>query len=141
MVLDDGPTQVGIESTVLSLSDGPNAVLLRPGMITQTAIETVIGPIQLAGGVLNGAHPSPGLHPKHYSPKTPLLLLGDSEAAPRGNGTVLEMPPEPGAYAHSLYARLHEADSRHLDWIALRRPPATPEWAGILDRLERASHR
>ena len=46
MVLDGGRTTVGIESTVLSLA-GPDAVLLRPGMVTQQEIEAVIGPVQV----------------------------------------------------------------------------------------------
>lgn len=139
LVLDGGPTQLGIESTVLALN-GDVAVLLRPGMISQTEIEDVIGPVQTVGDGRDGAHPSPGLHRKHYSPKTRLLLLSEHESMPGGNGMLLQMPEDPGAYAKMLYARLHDLDARHLDWIAIRRPPTSPEWAGILDRLERASN-
>src|ERR1700678_1521193 len=70
MVLDGGPSSVGIESTVLSLS-GAHALLLRPGMISRQEIEAVIGPVQILGPVSEGAHASPGLHPRHYCPKTP----------------------------------------------------------------------
>src|SRR5271165_6982028 len=68
MVLDGGRTTVGIESTVLSIA-GSGATLLRPGMVTQQEIEAVIGPIEALGPVANGAHASPGLHRRHYSPK------------------------------------------------------------------------
>src|SRR5580704_16455051 len=44
MVLDGGRTTIGIESTVLSLA-GPEAILLRPGMISQAEIEQVVGPV------------------------------------------------------------------------------------------------
>src|SRR5580700_8835912 len=74
MVLDGGPTTVGIESTVLSLAGALaefDAVLLRPGMVTRLQIEAVIGPVQMPGLPAEGAHASPGLHARHYSPKTP----------------------------------------------------------------------
>jgi L-threonylcarbamoyladenylate synthase len=51
------------------------------------------------------------------------------------------MPAEPAAYAAMLYAALHRLDARGLDWIAVERPPDTPEWAGVLDRLTRAANR
>src|SRR6266851_3588534 len=59
LILDGGPTQVGIESTVLSLV-GPRPLLLRPGMISAEQIERVIGKIEIAGAVTDGAHPAPG---------------------------------------------------------------------------------
>ncbi len=74
MVLDGGRTTVGIESSVLSLAGG-GAVLLRPGMLTQADIEAVIGPVQTAGTPASGGHASPGLHPRHYSPRTKLVLI------------------------------------------------------------------
>lgn len=138
LVLDGGPTQVGIESTVLAL-DGDTALLLRPGMISRMEIERVIGPVQTAGTEPAGAHRSPGMHRKHYSPKTRFLLLDEGAAMPPGNGVLLEMPADPGAYAKALYAKLHDLDAQQLEWIAVRRPPSEPEWTGILDRLERAS--
>ncbi len=74
MVLDGGRTTVGIESAVLSLS-GSGAVLLRPGMISRHDIEEVIGPVSALESVTEGAHVSPGLHARHYSPRTPLILV------------------------------------------------------------------
>ena len=79
MILDGGRTTVGIESTVLSLA-GPHAVLLRPGMVTQQEIEAVIGPVQVLEHVPEGAHASPGLHRRHYSPRTPLILIEHGQA-------------------------------------------------------------
>jgi L-threonylcarbamoyladenylate synthase len=140
MVLDGGRTTVGIESTVLSLA-GPEAVLLRPGMVTQQEIETVIGPIQVLGPVTEGAHASPGLHRRHYSPKTPLILVERHQLPTSGRGIYLEMPADPRAYAAVLYERLHEADAQGWDWIAMEQPPRDPEWAAIRDRLDRAAAR
>jgi L-threonylcarbamoyladenylate synthase len=134
-VLDGGPCRVGIESTVVSLA-GPEPVLLRPGMIpfdTIRQISTVDNPVE--------AHPAPGMHLRHYSPRTPLVLVEGGQL-PEGRGTYLSrsrMPAEPHAYAAALYARLHDLDRQGWDWIAVERPLRTPEWAAILDRLERAA--
>jgi L-threonylcarbamoyladenylate synthase len=144
MVLDGGPTQVGIESTVLSLTAawaGSGAVLLRPGMVTRKEIEAVIGPVQIAEGAPEGAHSSPGLHRRHYSPKTPLILLEPGQIPPRGRGICLPMPAGPREYAAALYERLRQADTQGWDWIAIERPPAGEEWSAIRDRLERAAAR
>jgi L-threonylcarbamoyladenylate synthase len=144
-VLDGGPARVGIESTVLSLVDGP--VLLRPGVIPLPEIEALIGPVETAAAPgpegAPGAHPSPGMHRRHYRPATPLYLLGPGGCPPEGRGAWLhiggEMPVNPLEYAAVLYETLHRLDARDLDWIAVERPPETPEWAGVLDRLRRAA--
>jgi L-threonylcarbamoyladenylate synthase len=49
------------------------------------------------------------------------------------------MPSDRETYAATLYAELHKADSEGWEWIAVVRPLGVPEWAGILDRLRRAS--
>ncbi len=76
MVLDGGQTTVGIESTVLSLV-GADATLLRPGMISQSDIEAIIGPVSISKPAEADAHPAPGMHPRHYSPRTPLVLVDE----------------------------------------------------------------
>jgi L-threonylcarbamoyladenylate synthase len=141
-VLDGGAAHVGIESTVLSLAGPPT--LLRPGIIPLPEIEGLIGPVRVAQDVMPGPHLAPGMHARHYQPKTPLHLLGPGEQSPHaGNGAWLrigrEMPATPREYAAALYAKLHELDARRLDWIAVELPPDTPEWAGVRDRLKRAS--
>jgi L-threonylcarbamoyladenylate synthase len=140
MVLDGGPSSVGIESTVLSLS-GAHALLLRPGMISRQELEAVVGPVQILGPVSEGAHASPGLHPRHYSPNTPLLLIQAGQTLPSGRGICLQMPDDPRAYAAVLYERLHEADAQGWEWIAIENPPPGEEWSAIRDRLDRAAYR
>jgi L-threonylcarbamoyladenylate synthase len=151
LILDGGPTKVGIESTVLSLY-GPRPRLLRPGMISQEQIEEVAGPIEIGAGVFEGGHPSPGLHEKHYCPITPLFLVDGTTLPARGRGAYLwltnaqaadhseQMPAEAAAYAAILYETLHRLDDRGFDWIAVEQPPEWPEWAGVVDRLRRASY-
>ena len=151
MVLDGGPTTVGIESTVLSLV-GPDAILLRPGMVSQAEIEAVVGLVLVPERPEAVAHPAPGMHPRHYSPRTPLILV-DNGRLPKGRGAYLwfhhpvetarsmKMPDDPRVYASMLYEKLHEADADHLDWIAVETPPQDPSWSAIRDRLDRAAAR
>jgi L-threonylcarbamoyladenylate synthase len=134
-VLDGGPCTVGIESTVLSLS-GARPRILRPGMVTRSEIESVIGPVEEGGGA-----ESPGQHPKHYSPRTPVFL---DEIPGDGSGFRLklrDMPKDAAGYAQRLYGVLHELDRRGYDWISIEMPEEAPEWAGVRDRLRRAANR
>jgi L-threonylcarbamoyladenylate synthase len=138
-VVDGGPTEVGIESTVVAV-DGEVLTLLRPGMVSLGDLETVTARA-------SAAHPAPGMHVRHYSPRTPLKIVTE---APEGSGAYLwltkpgsasrpvRMPGDPSGYAARLYAALHELDQEGLPWIAVEAPPETPEWAAIRDRLRRA---
>ena len=133
MILDGGPCNVGIESAVVSLA-GPRPRILRPGLISQTEIEETIGPVETGPGV-----ESPGQHPRHYSPRT-RVVLGDSPT--EGRGARLDftnMPRDAAAYAERLYRALHDLDARGYNWISIEMPPDTPEWAGVRDRLTRAA--
>jgi L-threonylcarbamoyladenylate synthase len=140
-VLDGGPSQVGIESTVLSLAGEP--ALLRPGVIPLPEIEALIGLVRETVEASETAHPAPGMHRRHYRPKTPLYLLPPRHEPAAGRGIFLrigrEMPAEPRQYAAVLYETLHRLDQEGLDWIAVELPPNTPDWAGVRDRLARAA--
>lgn len=82
LLIDGGPTSVGVESTVLDLT-GSTPTVLRPGAITLEMIRTVLPNARIRDAV---SHPgetmkSPGLLAKHYSPRTPLTLYeGSSDA-------------------------------------------------------------
>jgi L-threonylcarbamoyladenylate synthase len=140
MILDGGPTQVGIESTVAVLTRELPAVL-RPGMISQAELEAATG-LRWENRIASpDSSESPGLHPRHYAPRTPFYVLESGEPRPPGNGRIINLPMDPHPYAAALYAELHKADTEAWDWIAVEKPPHTPEWAGILDRIQRASTR
>jgi L-threonylcarbamoyladenylate synthase len=133
-ILDGGPCTIGIESTVVSLA-GSVPRILRPGMISRTQIEEIVGPVEVGAGA-----ESPGQHPKHYSPRT-RVVVGDSPQ--EGRGIRLDstnMPGEAKIYAESFYRTLHELDQQGHDWIAIQLPPDTPEWAGLRDRILRSAH-
>jgi L-threonylcarbamoyladenylate synthase len=152
-ILDGGPCEVGIESTVLSLVN-EIPVLLRPGGISRQQIEELIGLITSLEQHPQGAHPSPGMHPRHYSPRTALYLVCDGHVPIQGRGAYLQislpplasvaevvtMPADAVAYAARLYDVLHTLDARGYDWIAVETPGPSPEWEGVLDRLTRAAN-
>ena len=156
-ILDGGPCQVGIESTVLSLTE-PKPILFRPGGISRTELEAIIGPVVSAqevqaGALRTGAHPAPGLHPRHYSPRTTLYLVSNGKMPAQGRGIYLQhasppnrpdiktiqMPTAVADYAAALYEKLHEADTANVDWIAVDLPPNAPDWEAVQDRLRRAA--
>ena len=152
LILDGGPCEIGIESTVLSVV-GSKPRLLRPGGISRAEIEAVAGQVTTGGDVPAAAHPSPGMHPRHYSPRTRLLLVKDGQVPTQGNGiylqyqhlpsrsgtAIVQMPSSAAEYAAALYDKLHGADAGGYDWIAVDAPPETPDWEAIHDRLRRAS--
>ncbi|MGA7684354.1 MAG: L-threonylcarbamoyladenylate synthase [Terriglobales bacterium] len=153
-ILDGGPCEVGIESTVLSLAE-PQPLLLRPGIIPRALLEHFIGPIVTTDEVPTDAHPAPGMHPRHYSPRTPLFLVSNGELPTAGRGIylqhtrppnragveVVQMPLPARDYAARLYVALHEADDAQVDWIAVDAPPEAAEWEAVHDRLRRAAFR
>jgi L-threonylcarbamoyladenylate synthase len=128
-LLDGGPCEVGLESTVIAVTEDGLEVL-RPGM---AYIEDAAAPEDAAGP----AHRSPGQHTKHYSPRTRVLLVNHGRLPREGRGAYLwiehdadaahtfRMPAQPQAYAAQLYRRLHELDREGFEWIAVEYPPDT----------------
>jgi L-threonylcarbamoyladenylate synthase len=144
-VLEGGPCTVGIESTVVAI-EGDELKLLRPGMISLGEIEQVAAQIE-------GVHPSPGLHEKHYSPRTRLILVRGASELPDRTGAYVwraalgpsarsvRMPLDAAPYAAQLYRVLHQLDAENWPWIAVEMPPDAQDWSAIRDRLTRAAER
>lgn len=162
LVIDGGASQVGIESTVLDLSVSPPRVL-RPGMIHRSALEAVIGRIEAAPPNAAEHLKSPGLMPKHYSPRARLRIWPHDRDAtwlagetPQEYGKIIAvchtrippsylsaavamLPRQADAYARALYAELHASDTAGAELIWVEEPPDSAEWWGIKDRLRRAA--
>ncbi len=84
LILDGGASEVGLESTVISMA-GKRPCILRPGGVTQAMLEAVIGPVDVAGSVLRPLEKgekalSPGMMYKHYSPDGQVTLIEGDEA-------------------------------------------------------------
>jgi len=154
-VLDSGACPVGVESTVLDLSDG-QPVLLRPGGVPREAIESVIGPVRSGwAATAAGVPPSPGLLASHYAPALPLRV--GATAVAKGEALLAFGRPLPGAAAlfnlsaaknlveaaSRLFAGLRSLDAeglrRGLAGIAAMPVPESGLGLAINDRLRRAA--
>ncbi|MFY3384075.1 L-threonylcarbamoyladenylate synthase [Paracidovorax sp. MALMAid1276] len=162
LVLDGGPCQVGIESTIVDCTRGV-PVLLRPGAITREQIAQACGMAPLSKDELPAHTPrASGTLEAHYAPaaqvrlmdakalQTGLDLLGAearniavyARAALRTPSSALvlrRMPDDAAATAQQLFAVLRGFDDEGVKLIWIETPPATPEWEGVRDRLQRAA--
>ena len=139
MILDGGPCDVGIESTVLDLAS-PRPTILRPGGVTREQIEALIGPVEVFVGATDLAvvATSPGQHEKHYAPRTPAYRFEAADRA-RVNGAILELNADAATYARTFYARLRELDQSNVAHIYIELPPDLSEWTAVRDRIIRAT--
>ena len=148
LILDGGACRVGLESTVLDLSD-ERPLLLRPGGISEEELSAVIGAI---GPAAPGRHRSPGMLASHYAPSLP-LRLDAREARPRE--ALLAFGPEaPDGFvetlclsrtgdlaesAANLFAMLRRLDRAEFAGIAVMPIPDKGLGRAINDRLRRAA--
>jgi L-threonylcarbamoyladenylate synthase len=144
-ILDGGPSQVGVESTIIDCT-GSTPHILRPGAITQAMIEEVTGlkvtdaenEIRVSGSLEN-----------HYAPNAKVILdstpqpgdgyiaMGDKETP---EGVIrLASPQTVEEYARVLYASLRDGDSRGLNRICVDKPVGDGLAVAICDRLQRAA--
>ncbi len=145
LVLDGGPSSIGVESTIVDVS-GPEPVVLRVGGIGEEQLSEVAG-VPLAR-VTGGEIAAPGTLASHYAPKARVELVDATDlerraASLRAEGLkvgVLEAPADVRDYARVLYQRLRALDSRSVD-VILAVPPGDPEGIGaaVADRLRRAA--
>jgi L-threonylcarbamoyladenylate synthase len=149
-LLDGGPCEVGLESTVIAVTR-EGLEVLRPGMAFVEQATASSATLSCTAPP-PGAHRSPGQHRKHYSPRTRILLVNRGFLPAEGRGAYLwlaynakavhrlRMPERPEDYAAKLYSTLHELDQKSFDWIAVELPPDEPAWSAIRDRLIRAAY-
>jgi L-threonylcarbamoyladenylate synthase len=167
LIVDGGPCPVGIESTVLDLTRRLPGVL-RPGMIHEESLLAALGePVsgRAAGEVGEPALRSPGLLPRHYSPRAKLAVLAWTDTVelaavlaarfprlrpihvithsriPSGGkfDRVAVIPHDPEAFARAIYAELHRCDDEGAGLIVVEALPDTLEWSALADRLRRAA--
>jgi L-threonylcarbamoyladenylate synthase len=150
VVIDGGPSEKGIESTVLSLVNEPT--ILRPGTITAEEIKRVIGHVSQQEQTAQSD--SPGTMAQHYSPHTNVVLLTTEqmdvvddercvaihlEGRPATAMRRIQMPSSPEQYGAVLYNALRDADQDDASCIVIEEPPKTKAWLAIQDRLKRCS--
>lgn len=156
-ILDGGPCEVGIESTVVGFDEEERPVIYRQGAITEEEIRSFAGYAALFRK--EGDHTSPGLSALHYSPVTKLMLVDDISSVsgidfsrtgmmsfqqdhpsfPVQNKFILSPVGDLKEAARNLYKALHQLDELHLDLIIAERMPNDQLGAAINDRLKRAA--
>ena len=162
-VLDGGPCELGIESTIVDCTRGEPA-LLRPGQLDRRRVEAMLGGPLAAPG--SDAPRASGTLEAHYAPRAAVRLYTTAElaralaefaenpaAAPRALAVYSRtafvpppagvrwrpMPVDPAPAAHELYAALRGFDAEGAEHIWVEEPPCDPAWEGVRDRLQRAA--
>jgi len=107
LILDAGPTPIGVESTVLDLTR-PVPTILRPGGLPREALEGLLGPVAVQTRLEEGPMPSPGLLPKHYAPRTPMILV--IGPPPRMRATLRDLVARYTAQGHRIGLLIAEED-------------------------------
>lgn len=161
-ILDGGSCSVGVESTILDLSDPAIPRILRPGAVTAAELEKALG-MKIAQGVRTRKNtkptrglPAPGMLPQHYSPRTPFVIKTTLNKIPADVGGIFLRKPSglmpANAYwlstraslteiARNLYRVIREADNaNHREiWIEALPENSGGLTAAINDRLRRAA--
>jgi L-threonylcarbamoyladenylate synthase len=160
LVLDGGPCQVGVESTIVDVS-GEAPAILRPGGVTREDLEAVLGyPL---GVPATSDVRVPGQHPSHYAPRARVVLvepenvIAEAEQAQQAGRqvgvllppafadaevkahAVVNVPASPAAYARALYRFLRGFDESGCDLVVASLPPEDGIGLAIANRLRRAA--
>jgi L-threonylcarbamoyladenylate synthase len=145
-ILDGGPAQVGLESTIIDCTgDAPK--ILRPGAITQALIEGATG-LKVSEKIDSQIRVSGSLE-KHYAPNAKVILdvqatdgqgfIAPADIATPSGAIRLASPASTDEYARNLYSALRDADAQGLATIAIIQPSGDGLAIAIRDRLMRAS--
>lgn len=147
VIVDDGPCKIGLESTVIDLSETA-PTLLRPGGIALEELEAGLGEGIRTSEIID-APKSPGMLARHYAPKTPLVMNAKTAGpnglllgfGPKTRNADLNLSPSGSLReaAANLFAMLHKLDRRGMAEIAVTTIPDTGLGRAINDRLHRAA--
>jgi L-threonylcarbamoyladenylate synthase len=145
VILDGGPCDVGVESTIVDVT-GHAPVVLRVGGVSEARLAELVS--QPLARSTQGEIAAPGTLPSHYAPNARVVLVHPYEVAARVESlrasgrrvAVLDAPGDVAEYARVLYARLRDADAPDVD-VILAIVPADDGSIGaaVRDRLARAA--
>jgi len=155
-ILDGGKTQVGIESTIISLNS-KGFEILRPGIITREEIESILP--YFSENTYQNIIGAPGMLKSHYSPSKPLYFLNefalrnlDRDKAGllsfSGNDTEayktvirLTYTQDLKEYAVNLFEAMHNLEESDVKFIVVEPVPESGIGIAIMDRLKKAAYR
>ena len=163
LILDGGPCNLGIESTIIDCS-GSDPRILRPGSIRSEQIEQCLNRPVASVAIADASAPrASGRMLAHYAPGKPVVLLtraglieraltqeeglvlvlasqSDIDALPASPHRVARvLPVDPDACASVLYDELHRFDQGPAQVLHVVIPGSGPRWLAVQDRLERAA--
>ncbi len=171
MIIDGGQCEIGLESTIVKI-DGDNLTLLRPGAVTYDALTMVCEKVEIADAVTDKLKEgetvlSPGMMYRHYSPKTPVVLLDgddksfiefifseqkrtygkcavicyDGEEKLIGTKSVITIGKKSDLVSHGkqIFTALREADTFGAEIIYAHLPPKEGLGLALYNRLIRAA--
>lgn len=139
-VLDGGPCQVGVESTIVDCSVDPPQIL-RHGAITGERVAEVLARLAPASGPSR----APGMLESHYAPRCRVRPVDDVDAARiaadrcRGSWRILDGRTDPAAFAHDLYALLRRCDDDGVDEAIVVLPADVGIGRAVRDRVLKAA--
>lgn len=155
MILDGGSVEIGIESTVIDISEPERVLLLRPGGMGREVIEEVLNMTLEVPDTLS-LKKSPGTRYKHYSPDIPVIIWKHGHEFPDINASSagymgLHEPPaiktadmilfkDNTNYAQGLFSGFRQFEREGLSWIVTEWPEnPSGTGAGLQDRILRAA--
>ncbi len=139
IVLDDGPCELGVESTIVDCTK-EQPEILRPGSITPEAVRRILAAakIELASGV-SGPSRASGMLARHYAPLATLVLHEQQAIVPQDGSPVVDCATDPITAAHDLYANLRHLDALGHRVVHVIMPRAEGVGFALRDRLKKAA--
>lgn len=140
LILDGGACPIGVESTIVDCVATPPQILRAGGIAIEDVRRLLDGDLTDADGPSRAS----GMLASHYAPHCHVVLVDDAARASALRATtpgsdILDFGDDLVAYAHELYARLRDADDRHLDTLIAVLPPPAGLGHAIRDRLTKAA--
>lgn len=162
LILDAGPAQIGMESTVIDVTVDP-PLILRFGGLTRNQIEEVVGTLSTSAQDVH-LRRSPGTRHRHYAPMAKVVLIGEGNKAElesklrhyrqlgerigcivhsvvpsKGGEFVISLPPEIERYSQQLFMALRQLDEQGVDVILVESVVEVGIGEAVMDRLRRAA--
>jgi L-threonylcarbamoyladenylate synthase len=169
LIIDGGPTKIGIESTVVDLSK-KTPMLLRPGSVTLEQLQEIVGAVKIHpiifGKKTKTIHRSPGMKYRHYSPSAKIILVEGAKANQKISQLLRQYKKQrmrvgimsmeknhtksdltrfvgsnPGMIAANLFKSFREFDEKKIDIILVRGISQKGLGLGIMNRLRKAAYK
>ena len=140
VILDGGACPVGVESTIVDCTTSPPQILRSGGIPDEDIARLLDAPV----GPASGPSRASGMLASHYAPRCEVRLVDSADdamalRAGTQGAEILDLTHDPVRYARELYARLRDADDRHVRTLIAVLPPPAGLGHALRDRLGKAA--